>query len=203
MTTIVDYGAGNLRSVIRALERLGESAVVSSRPEVVERASRLILPGVGSFDAAVNGLRSNGLIEVLEDRVQRGGIPILGICLGLQLFTQRSDEGTLPGLGWIRGETKLFESNGATLRVPHIGWNEVRLGRPSELFANLPTNPALYFVHSYYVTCDDEEKVLARSTYGHPFVSAVQFENITGVQFHPEKSQHLGLQLLANFLRTS
>jgi len=202
MTVIVDYGAGNIRSVVRAFERLGEPATVSSDPEVVGKARRLILPGVGSFDAAMTGMEKSQLLPVLEEKVRKEGVPILGICLGLQIFTRGSEEGTLPGLGWIPGETRKFPVEGSR-KVPHIGWNNVVVSRPSYLFDNLPTNPSLYFVHSYYVTCDRDSDVLATSDYGRQFVSIAQVDNIIGVQFHPEKSAHLGLQVLVNFLRNT
>lgn len=203
MTTIVHYGAGNIRSVQRALERLGEPSVITSDPEVVRKANRLILPGVGSFDAAMQNLKSHGLVEVLRQRVLEEGVPILGICLGLQLFTQSSEEGTEPGLGWIAGATRRFEPIDATMKIPHIGWNEIAIDKTSSLFAGFPDVPSLYFVHSYYVTCEDPSVVVARTTYGQTFVSAIQTGNIHGVQFHPEKSQQIGLQLLANFLGTT
>lgn len=203
MTTIVHYGAGNLHSVARALERLEEPSTISSDPAVIARAERLILPGVGSFDAAMTGLGASGLLPVLEDKVHQEKVPVLGICLGMQLFTFKSEEGSLPGLGWIPGQTRRFIPTADATRVPHIGWNEVRPRRPSDLLAHLPEVPAFYFVHSYYVTCDDAADVLAESSYACPFISAVRRDNIVGVQFHPEKSQHLGLQLLANFLKMS
>jgi glutamine amidotransferase len=202
MTVIVDYGAGNIRSVVRAFERLGETATVSSDPDVVAKARRLILPGVGSFDAAMTGMKKSQLLPVLEEKVRKDGVPILGICLGLQIFTRGSEEGTLPGLGWIPGETRKFPVE-SSRKVPHIGWNNVVLSRPTYLFDNLPMNPSLYFVHSYYVSCDREEDILATSDYGRQFVSMAQVDNIFGVQFHPEKSAHLGLQLLVNFLRNT
>lgn len=201
MTVIVHYGAGNLRSVMRALERLGEPGLISSDPAEVRRAKRLILPGVGSFDTAMATLRQRGLVEALAEQVQQRKVPILGICLGLQLFTRRSDEGRLPGLGWIAGETRRFQPADPRRKVPHIGWNAVYPQRESPLLAGLPTVPALYFVHSYYVTCDDPQVVLATSTYDQQFVSVVQADNLFGVQFHPERSQQVGLDLLANFLR--
>ena len=203
MTVIVDYGAGNIRSVVRAFERLGETATVSSDPDTIEKAERLILPGVGSFDAAMTGMQRSQLLPVLEQRVRKDGVPILGICLGLQIFTRGSEEGTLPGLGWIAGETRKFPTTEKTRKVPHIGWNNVALQRSTYLFDNLPVNPSLYFVHSYYVSCDRKEDILATSDYGHSFVSVAQVDNIVGVQFHPEKSAHLGLQVLANFLRNT
>lgn len=202
MTVIVDYGAGNIRSVVRAFERLGETATVSSDPDVVAKARRLILPGVGSFDSAMIGMKKSQLLPVLEEKVRKDGVPILGICLGLQIFTRGSEEGTLPGLGWIPGETRKFPVE-SSRKVPHIGWNNVVLSRPTYLFDNLPMNPSLYFVHSYYVSCDREEDILATSDYGRQFVSMAQVDNIFGVQFHPEKSAHLGLQLLVNFLRNT
>jgi glutamine amidotransferase len=200
MTVIVHYGAGNLKSVARALERLGESSVISSDPKTIARAKRLILPGVGSFDTAMSTLRNQGIVPVLEERVLGAKVPILGICLGLQLFTHRSEEGTLPGLGWIEGETKRFQPVDGSMKIPHIGWNRVeRTGSP-RLFDGFPSEASLYFVHSYYVTSPQAAIVTGRTTYGETFVSSIEKGNILGVQFHPEKSQQIGLQLLHNFL---
>jgi glutamine amidotransferase len=203
MTVIVHYGAGNLKSVARALERLGESSVITSDPKVIARAKRLILPGVGSFDTAMSTLSEMGIVPVLEDRVLGGGIPILGICLGLQLFTRRSEEGSLAGLGWMAGETKRFQPIEQTMKIPHIGWNTVDQTGQGRLYAGFPSEASLYFVHSYYVTSDDPGIVTGRSTYGETFVSSIEKGNIFGVQFHPEKSQQIGLQLLSNFLDVS
>jgi glutamine amidotransferase len=203
MTVIVHYGAGNLKSVARALERLGEGSVITSDPKVIARAKRLILPGVGSFDSAMSTLREKGIVPILEERVLGAGVPILGICLGLQLFTRRSEEGLLPGLGWMAGETKRFQPVDQTMKIPHIGWNTVdRTGR-GRLYEGFPGEASLYFVHSYYVTSDDPEIVTGRSNYGEMFVSSIEKGNIFGVQFHPEKSQQIGLQLLKNFLDVS
>ncbi|MBY0588295.1 imidazole glycerol phosphate synthase subunit HisH [bacterium] len=200
MTVIVHYGAGNLKSVARALERLGENSTISSDPKVIARAKRLILPGVGSFDTAMNTLRDKEIIPVLEERVLSAGVPILGICLGLQLFTERSEEGSSPGLSWIAGHTQRFRSPDPTMKVPHIGWNTIERQRDGQLFDGFPSEASLYFVHSYYVVCADEEVVTGRSDYGERFVCAIEKGNILGVQFHPEKSQQIGLHLLHNFL---
>jgi glutamine amidotransferase len=203
MTVIIHYGAGNLKSVARALERLGERSTISSDPKVIARARRLILPGVGSFDTAMNTLREKQIVPVLEERVLAAGVPILGICLGLQLFTQQSEEGTSPGLGWIAGHTQRFRAAHPAMKIPHIGWNTIEQTRNTRLFAGFPTEASLYFVHSYYVVCQQDEVVTGRTTYGNTFTSAIEKGNILGVQFHPEKSQQIGLQLLHNFLETT
>jgi glutamine amidotransferase len=203
VTTIVHYGAGNLRSVIRALERLGEPSIVATQPEQIARARRLILPGVGSFDAAVTGMSRSGMLPILEEKVLGEKVPILGICLGLQLFTRGSEEGTLPGLGWIPGQTRRFSPTDDQLRVPHVGWNEIHPAKDHACFREMPADACMYFVHSYYVTCDNPDHVLATSAYGQQFVSAVCSENILGVQFHPEKSAKLGLQWIGNFLKAA
>lgn len=204
MTTIVHYGAGNLRSVIHAFERLDEPVEVASDPERVRRARRLVLPGVGSFDAAMAHLDRTGILPVLNEQVMERKVPILGICLGMQMFTKRSEEGSLPGLGWIAGETVRFRfENGGGLKVPHIGWNEIERRRACPTLENFESGASFYFAHSYHVVCGDEEATAATSNYGGEFVAAVQKENLFGVQFHPEKSHILGERFLRNFLEAT
>lgn len=201
MTTIVHYGAGNLRSVIHAFERLDEPVAVSSEPAEIEKASRLVLPGVGSFDAAMRNLEDKGILPVLHRKVLEDRTPILGICLGMQMFSRRSEEGSLAGLGWIDAETIRFAfDNGQRLAVPHIGWNEIERRRACPMLADLDSGSSFYFAHSYHVVCHDRDVVVATSHYGREFVCAVQFENLYGVQFHPEKSHILGERFLTNFL---
>ncbi len=198
MITIVDYGMGNLGSIYNMLKRIGEEAVITPDPEVVARASKILLPGVGAFDNAMTRINESGLRDVLDRKALVEKVPILGICLGMQIITRSSEEGRLAGLGWVAGSAKRFPS-GAGLKVPHMGWNIVMPARESPLTRELPADPRFYFVHSYYVQADRSEDVILKSTYGVSFDSAIQHENIYGAQFHPEKSHSFGKKLLKNF----
>jgi glutamine amidotransferase len=202
MLVIVDYRMGNLGSIQNMLRRLNVPAVVSSDLHVIQAASALILPGVGAFDHGMRQLRELGIEPVLRCKVLQQKTPILGICLGMQLLTRRSEEGQLPGLGWIDAETKRFtpERFDQPRKVPHMGWNFVEPRQTHALLAG--TAPfRFYFVHSYHVCCQDPANVLAVSHYGYPFTAAVCRDNILGVQFHPEKSHRFGWELLANYVR--
>lgn len=203
MIVIVNYGLGNLRSVAMKFSRIKAEAVVSANPGDVLRADKLVLPGVGSFDTGMKNLRDSGLADALNVAVLENKTPILGICLGMQLFTRGSEEGDCPGLGWIDAETrKISAFDGKTrLRVPHVGWNTLTQTRPCILFDGIDTLLRYYFVHSYAVYCDDSQQVAAETNYGRTFASVVFRENIFGTQFHPEKSHHHGLSMLENFLR--
>jgi imidazole glycerol-phosphate synthase subunit HisH len=202
MIVVIDYGMGNVGSILNMLKKIGAKAILSSKVADVGEAEKLILPGIGAFDHGMKNLDSLGLIPVLHDKVRRLGSPILGICLGMQLFTLRSEEGVQTGLGWLDGETIRFETEvgQAKLRVPHMGWNTVQLKADSVLFDGVGSDSRFYFVHSYHVTCTDPADVLAMTSYGHEFVSAVQKGRIVGVQFHPEKSHKFGMQILKNFV---
>lgn len=202
MIAIVDYGMGNVGSIRNMLIRIGAEAVVTSDPGALAAAERLILPGVGSFDRAVESLERLGLTEVLHDLVLQRGRLVLGICLGMQLLGRGSEEGGRPGLGWIAANTVRFRFEGehAGLKVPHMGWNTLVPSRPSALLGDLGPAPRFYFVHSYHVRCDREEDVLATANYGFPFHAAVGRGNILGTQFHPEKSHRFGLRVLKNFV---
>ena len=204
MNVIVDYGLGNLRSVFKKFERLGIEAVVSGRPEDIARADRLILPGVGSFDAGMRNLRELGLREPLERRVLGDGVPILGICLGMQLFTRSSEEGTEPGLGWLDAWTRRLRvpEGDSVLRVPHVGWNTLEIRRASPLLDGVLPGSRFYFVHSFAVFCDDQALAVAETEHGQVFASVVGRGNIHGVQFHPEKSHRQGLAVLRNFVES-
>jgi glutamine amidotransferase len=203
MIVIVNYGLGNLESIKNMLKKVGFESVISSNPEEIRKASKLILPGVGAFDNGMNNLHDFRIIPVLEEGVFEKKIPILGICLGMQLFTKRSEEGKMPGLGWIDGETIRFQFNEEKrkLRIPHMGWNIVEIRQRDPLFEEMYSEPRFYFVHSYHVICRSEEDVLTQTFYGYEFVSSVRKENIYGVQFHPEKSHKFGMKLLDNFVR--
>jgi glutamine amidotransferase len=198
---IIDYGMSNTDSVVRAVEECGGNPIVSDQARDIEIANRIILPGVGAFPDAMRNIKQRSLDKILHEQVIENRIPFLGICLGMQLLATKGLEGReTAGLGWIKGVVRRFEPTGTDIRIPHIGWNEVTFTRESPLFNNVPMNKDFYFVHSYHLCCDNEQDVLARTPYCGTFVSAVGRENIFGVQFHPEKSQRLGFQVLRNFL---
>lgn len=198
MITIVNYGLGNLGSIVNMFKRIGISCQVSNRIEEIEQASKILLPGVGAFDVAMNMIRSNSMVETLNKKALVDKIPVLGICLGMQLLTRGSEEGKLPGLGWINADTRRFPKS-SELKVPHMGWNVVTPAESSLLTQNLSDQSRFYFVHSYYVHVDDERNSILKCRYGVFFDAAIQKDNIYGAQFHPEKSHRFGMQLLKNF----
>lgn len=196
MIAIVDYGMGNLRSVQKGLEKVGFAAEVTGDPERVAAARGVVLPGVGAFAAAMKALRDQGLVTVLQETIATGK-PFLGICLGLQLlFTGSEEGGWHEGLGVFPGRVKRLPPG---LKIPHMGWNEVTWQGPSPLIGGMPENGSFYFVHSYYVEPEDEKIILGLTDYGLTFASAVGRDLVFGLQFHPEKSSRLGLELLRNF----
>ncbi len=201
MIVIIDYGLGNLGSIANMLKKIGTTAMVSSDPEIIRQAEKLILPGVGAFDSGMNNLNERGLIPVLNDLVLIKKVPILGLCLGMQLLTSRSEEGQAAGLGWLEAESVRFNfgTDQNQLKVPHMGWNTIEIIHPTPLVADLELASRFYFVHSYHVKCKFEKNVLATTEYGYPFASIIGSGNILGVQFHPEKSHKFGKKLLANF----
>lgn len=202
MITIIDYQTGNLGSLLNMIKKIGFSASVSSSPDEIIKARALILPGVGAFDTGMENLEKSRVLPVLHRKVIEEKTPILGICLGMQLLGDSSEEGELPGLGWIHGKSVRFKPEpGLNLKVPHMGWNSVIPRQKDVLFEDMAPRAMFYFVHSYYFRCDDEDNALALSEYGHPFTCALKKENIRGVQFHPEKSLNYGMTLLRNFLR--
>ena len=199
---IIDYGAGNLRSVINAFEAIGQRPFVTDKPAELAKAAAIVLPGFGAFGDGMRNLRQRGWVEALNEEVRVKGKPYLGICLGLQFLARTSlERGIHEGLNWIDSEVVEIEPNGSGFRVPHIGWNEVRFERASPIFDNLEDGPVFYFVHSYYLRMDssDREAVTATCWHGVTITAAVQKENLFGVQFHPEKSQRSGLSVLRNF----
>jgi glutamine amidotransferase len=199
MITIIDYGMGNLGSIRNMLKKIGHDSQVTADAAVIETAEKLLLPGVGAFDAGMDNLARSGLVPLLNRRVLENHVPVLGICLGMQLMTRRSEEGTREGLGWIDAEAVRFQHTDPTLKVPHMGWNLVHRTRAATLTDGLPEEPRFYFVHSYLVRCHRDEDVLLRTHYGVDFDSGFQHRNVWGVQFHPEKSHRFGMQLLRNF----
>lgn len=198
MIAIVDYGMGNLRNVQKAVERAGGRAVITAEAKVLEAARGVILPGVGAFGDAMQNLRERRLMEPLL-RVSAAGKPLLGICLGMQLLFEESEEmGYHRGLGLLPGRVVRFAPS--PLRVPHVGWNQIHIRRQSPLLAGVPDGGYAYFVHSYYVLPADDSIVLATTDYGLEFASIVGHGHLFAVQFHPEKSQEVGLRILRNFL---
>lgn len=201
MITIVDYGVGNLGSIINMLKKAGSKAQASSDPEVLVRAEKLILPGVGAFDAGMQKLNECGLVPLLNHLVLEKKVPVLGLCLGMQLMTHKSEEGQLAGLGWIGAETARFKFEGgqAHLKIPHMGWNTLNIERPHPLVSELGAEARFYFVHTYHVICDDPVDIVASAEYGYAFPAVLSRGNIMGAQFHPEKSHKFGMRLLRNF----
>jgi glutamine amidotransferase len=198
---IIDYGMCNLDSVRRAVEECAGTPVVTNRPQDIESATHIILPGVGSFRDGMQNLRKRSLDIILREQVVGRHIPFLGVCLGMQMLATKGYEGgETEGLGWVDGEVKKLEPVGEDRRIPHIGWNEVGVVKNSLLFDGIESARDFYFVHSYHFCCRNEHDVLARTSYCGGFVSAVGRGQVFGVQFHPEKSQRVGFQLLKNFL---
>ena len=201
MIAIVHYGLGNVQAFANIYKRLNIPAGIAETPEAILAADRLILPGVGAFDWAMKRLDASGLRPTLEEAVGRGK-PVLGICVGMQMMARRSDEGVLPGLGWIDGEVKRFDEAAFTQKthLPHMGWNEVTPRNGNGLFRDLSQGARFYFLHSYYFVPRNTDHVLAETDYNGLYASAVQSGNVLGVQFHPEKSGAIGLKILEDFI---
>ncbi len=209
---IIDYGSGNLHSAAKAFERAaqegGTGALirVTSDPEEVRRAERIVLPGVGAFADCMDGLkRVDGMLEVIEERVRKDGVPFLGICVGMQLMAERGlEHGETKGLGWISGEVRVLAPSDPGLKIPHMGWNTLTVRKAHPLLEAIPDGPSgwhAYFVHSYQLAVNQPEDLAAEADYGGRVTAVVTKDNVAGTQFHPEKSQKLGLRLIANFLR--
>jgi len=199
MITIVDYGLGNLGSVLNMMKKVGVPAQVTGDLDTISKAEKILLPGVGAFDPAMEKLTGTELRKVLDKKAKEEKVPVLGICLGMQLLTRGSEEGELEGLGWIPSYTYKFPQT--ELKVPHMGWNLVKRNVPSPLTDEFDDEFRFYFVHSYYVKADSDQHSILRTQYGVNFDSGIQYENIFGAQFHPEKSHRFGMQLFRNFAK--
>jgi len=204
MIIIIDYGLGNLFSVIGAVEKLGFKAKISSKVSDMEKADKLILPGVGAFSDGMKNLKNLGLVDPLTRLVVQNKKPILGICLGCQLMAKESFEfGHHQGLGWIDGSVLKLEPKDKELRIPHVGWDDLLQSKKSILFEGIPSDALFYYTHSFYIKCNNSNDIIGECDYGGKFTSAFKHDNIYGTQFHPEKSQLHGLNLLKNFLEKS
>lgn len=198
---MIDYGAGNIRSAQKAFEHLGAEITLTDRPEEVLAAKKLVLPGVGAFGAGMDALRKNNLDSAIVEAVNKG-VPFLGICLGMQfLFNQSNEMGIHKGLSLLPGHVTRFDLAEEGLKVPHMGWNQIEFRRDHKLLSAVPDASYAYFVHSYYCVPDRQNDIIAETQFGRPFPSCVGRDNIFGIQFHPEKSQKIGLQILQNFIR--
>ncbi len=200
MLAIINYGLGNLTSIRNMCKRIGVEAEITDSPALIESADKLILPGVGHFRSGMENLHRSGLKGLLDRLVLEQRRPILGICLGAQLMTARSEEGNVEGLGWVDADTIRFRSDGINgLKIPHMGWREISVAADSPLWNGLPEEPRFYFVHSYHFLFRRAEEVVATASYGYEFACAFRKDNIFGTQFHPEKSHKFGMRVLENF----
>jgi imidazole glycerol-phosphate synthase subunit HisH len=202
LISIIDYNAGNIRSIVNMLRALGQASTIVTTPEQLASAEKLILPGVGHFDYGMRELTQRGLVDALTQRVMHDKIPLLGICLGAQLLMQSSEEGASAGLGWIAGRSVGFDKArlGTALRVPHMGWSDTWALRQHPLTRNMTEAARFYYVHSFHLQCDSPETALFMATHGYEFVAGVCSGSVAGVQFHPEKSHRFGMQILRNFI---
>ena len=198
MITIIDYGLGNIKSFVNVFERLNIPVSVAKTTDDLKAATKLILPGVGAFDHAMCKLTNSGMREALDKLVLDQQLPILGICVGMQILAHSSEEGKLPGLGWIDGSVKKFDASGldSKVQLPHMGWNSIQPNNTNPLLVNFNNDSRFYFLHSYYFQCNNQHDTIAITEYCIKFTSAVNSKNIYGVQFHPEKSHQWGIQLL-------
>ncbi|MCS6956145.1 MAG: imidazole glycerol phosphate synthase subunit HisH [Candidatus Calescibacterium sp.] len=200
MLIIIDYQMGNVNSIHNMIKKIGYNSIISSNPKDLEKATKIIIPGVGAFDKGIENMEKLKLIEILNQRVISDKIPTLGICLGMQLMAQSSEEGTRNGLGWIKTKVEKIIPNDPSLKIPHIGWNTIKIIKNSKLYKGMENQEnRFYFAHSYIIRPQDDITV-STTTYGIEFVSSFEKDNIVGVQFHPEKSHKFGMQLLKNFI---
>ncbi|MBI21950.1 MAG: imidazole glycerol phosphate synthase subunit HisH [Chloroflexi bacterium] len=204
MIVVVDYGMGNVRSIVKKVNNFGFEAASSSNPKIIDGATKIIIPGVGHFAEGMKNLKEGGLIEILNKKIINEKVPVLGICLGMQLLTNHSEEGNCRGLGWIEGKTVRFDfKDKNNLRVPHIGWNNINTKSDSLILKDTKLDYRYYFTHSYFVVCSNSDEVIATTEYGFCFDSIIQKDNIYGTQFHPEKSHIDGFKIILNFLTLS
>lgn len=201
MIYIIDYGLGNIKAFENVYKKLNIPVGIARNADEVLSATKLILPGVGSFDYAMTMLNESGLRHAIEYKVLVEKIPIIGICVGMQMMADNSEEGVLPGLGWIKGQVKLFDEKPIRFntKLPHMGWNNIEIMHEDCLLDGLDNSSRFYFLHSYYFTCEESDKILAISDYGERFTCVINQNNIYGIQFHPEKSHSNGIRLLKNF----
>lgn len=201
MITIIDYGSGNIRAIGNIYDTLKIDYKIAKSPEEVIGAEKLFLPGVGAFDETISMLDKTGFREVLDFEVMQNQVPIMGICVGMQILAESSEEGKLPGLGYIKGKVRKMDASllNQKPKLPHLGWNSIEITRQSALLKNIDSELGFYFLHSYYFECQNQEDILTTTTYGKSFASAVNYDNVFGIQFHPEKSHHNGINLLHNF----
>lgn len=200
MIAIINYGLGNLTSILNMHKRLGIEAVITSDPVEIEHADKLILPGVGHFKKGMENLRETGLQELLDKLVLQEYKPILGICLGAQLMTKHSGEGDIEGLGWVDADTVAFDrSNLGGFKIPHMGWADIEIKKENDLLKDLPAEPRFYHVHSFHFHFEQPAKIIATANYGYEFAVAFNKDNIYGTQFHPEKSHRFGMKVIENF----
>jgi len=201
MIAIIDYGLGNVQAFVNVYRRLQIPVYVATDAQALSEATKLILPGVGAFDHAMERLNASGMREKLDELVLQKHAPVLGICVGMQILASSSDEGTWPGLGWIPGRVRTLAEVCLSEKfpLPHMGWNDVNVAKPSPLFVGLENYARFYFLHSYYFQCDQSEHIIATTAYALDFACAIANGNVYGVQFHPEKSHSVGVNLLKNF----
>ncbi len=202
MINIINYGSGNVRAIGNIYDQLNIPYNIAFTPNEIKDCTHIILPGVGSFDQTMKTLRNSGFINPLNDLVLEKKIPVLGICVGMQILSNGSDEGVMEGLGWIKGKVKIFDKNNILEKpkLPHLGWNSIEIKKESKLFKNVDIEEGFYFIHSYYFECENKVDILTSTIYGGEFSSSVNNENIFGTQFHPEKSHSNGINVLRNFI---
>ena len=203
MITIIDYGLGNIRAFVNVYERLNISINIAHKPDEIRNATKIILPGVGAFDHAMSQLNNSGMRDELENQVLNNNVPVIGICVGMQMLAKSSDEGKLAGLGWINGVVKIFDSSKIPFKTkfPHMVWNTIDPVKKVPLLEGFDTQSRFYFLHSYYFVCNSPDDIIATTSYGISYTSAFARNNIFGIQFHPEKSHMNGIQLLHNFAK--
>lgn len=200
MLIIIDYQMGNVNSIYNMIKKIGYTSIISNNPKDLEKATKIIIPGVGAFDKGIENMEKLKLIEILNQRVISDKIPTLGICLGMQLMAQSSEEGTKNGLGWVKTKVEKIIANDPSIKIPHIGWNTIKIIKNSKLYKGMENQEnRFYFAHSYIIRPQDDITI-STTTYGIEFVSSFEKDNIVGVQFHPEKSHKFGMQLLKNFI---